>query len=110
MGLYDGDDLEKRLRQASDKIDILTFNRIRGVGFDQLTSFQQEVIQKVVCQMVDFEAENTDLITSPVTSYAINGVSMQFGNSWNVVTDQGIAMHRHSYELLKQTGLMRRTV
>ena len=43
----DSEVLASKLKSASDKIDILTFNRIRGIiGFDNLTPFQQEVIRK----------------------------------------------------------------
>ena len=36
---------------------------------------------------------------------SINGVSAQFGSSWNVFTDKGVAMKRDVYALLSQTGL-----
>lgn len=52
------DELEKALRQASRHIDSLTYNRIAGRGFSNLTSFQQELIRDVVCQQADFETEN----------------------------------------------------
>ena len=99
------DDLEKALRQASQHIDSLTYNRIVGRGFSNLTEFQQEVIREVVCQQADFEYENTDEINTILQSYSINGVSAQFGSSWNVFTDKGVAMKRDVYALLSQTGL-----
>ncbi|MTB64084.1 hypothetical protein GGG87_03585 [Streptococcus sp. zg-86] len=110
LGTYQGDDLKKRLAQVADKVDSLTFNRIKGVGFENLTPFQQSVIQKVCCQLLDFEVENADLLATAVSSYSINGVSMQFGDSWNVVTMNGIAMNRSTYELLRQTGLTGRAI
>lgn len=97
--------LEKALRQASRHIDSLTYNRIIGRGFSALTPFQQEVIKDVVCQQADFEYENADEIGSILSSYSINGVSAQFGSSWNVLTDKGVAMKRDVYALLSQTGL-----
>lgn len=99
------DQLEKTLRQASRHIDSLTFNRIVGQGFSNLTPFQQEVIREVVCLQADFEHENADEISSVLSSYSINGVSAQFGSSWNVFTDKGVAMKRDVYALLSQTGL-----
>ena len=95
----------KALRQASRHIDSLTYNRIIGRGFSNLTEFQQELIREVVCQQADFETENADEIETVLQSYSINGVSTQFGNSWNVFTDKGIAMRRDVYALLCQTGL-----
>lgn len=97
--------LMQMLRQASRHIDSLTYNRIVGRGFSSLTQFQQDIIQDVVCQQADFETENADEINSILSSYSINGVSAQFGSSWNVFTDKGVAMKRDLYALLCQTGL-----
>jgi hypothetical protein len=101
----EGDDIPKYLKQASRHIDSLTYNRIVGRGFSNLTSFQQEIIREVCCQQADFEYENQDEISTVLSSYSINGVSAQFGSSWNVFTDKGIAMKRETYSLLCQTGL-----
>ena len=98
-------DLERVLRQASRHIDSLTFNRIVAAGFDHLTAFQQETIKEVVCLQADFEYENADEINTILSSYSINGVSAQFGSSWNVFMEKGIAMKRDVYSLLTQTGL-----
>lgn len=99
------DDQERALRQASRHIDSLTYNRIVGQGFSNLTPFQQDIIQDVVCQQADFEWENADEINTILQGYSINGVSAQFGSSWNVFTDKGVAMKRDVYALLSQTGL-----
>lgn len=98
-------ELPKVLRQASRHIDSLTYNRIVGRGFSSLTQFQQDIIQDVVCQQADFETENADEINSILSSYSINGVSAQFGSSWNIFTDKDVAMKRDLYALLCQTGL-----
>lgn len=99
------DEQERALRQASRHIDSLTYNRIVGRGFPDLTEFQQEVIQEVVCLQADFEHENADEINTILSSYSINGVSAQFGSSWNVFMDKGVAMKRDVYAQLSQTGL-----
>lgn len=98
-------ELEKVLRQASRHIDSLTYNRIVGRGFSNLTAFQQDIIKEVVCQQADFEYENADEINTIFSSYGINGVSMQFGSSWNIFADKGVAMKRDVYALLCQSGL-----
>lgn len=59
------EELEKTLRQASRHIDSLTYNRIVGRGFSDLTEFQQEVIREVVCQQGDFEYENIEKSREP---------------------------------------------
>lgn len=99
------DDLEKALRQASRHIDSLTYNHIVGRGFLSLTEFQQDIIREVVCQQADFECENADMIDSVLSGYSLNGASVQFGDSWNVYADKGIAMKKDVYALLSQTGL-----
>lgn len=104
------DDLESKLRRAQQHVDSLTFNRIVGIGFAKLTTFQQTVIKEVVCLQVDFEDENQEMLDSVLSSYSINGVSMNFGSNWNVVIQNGIAMQRSTYEILKQTGLTNRVI
>ena len=110
QGKYEGTliedgNLKKALVQASRHIDSLTYNRIVGREFSNLTPFQQDIIKDVVCQQADFETENADEINSVLSSYSINGVSAQFGSSWNIFTDKGVAMKRDLYALLCQTGL-----
>lgn len=97
--------LIKFLRQASRHIDSLTYNRIVGRGISDLTDFQQDMVREVVCRQADFEYENADEIDTILQNYSINGVSAQFGKSWNVFTDKGTAMKRDVYALLSQTGL-----
>lgn len=99
------DDQKKALIQASRHVDSLTYNRIVGQGFLNLTEFQQEIIKEVVCRQAEFEYNNADMIESVLSSYSINGVSAQFGSTWNVFTGKGIAMQRDVYTLLTQTGL-----
>ena len=97
--------LAKALRQASRHIDTLTYNRIVGQGFSNLTAFQQDMIREVVCQQADFEVENADMIDTVLQNYSINGVAMQFGGSWNVIVGKCVAMKDDTYAMLCQTGL-----
>ena len=99
------DSIEKSLKKASRHIDTLTFNRIQGIGFDNLTEFQKEIIKEVTCELANFEYENEDVITSVLSSYSINGVSMAFGDSWNIKVLKGVAIPTELYETLSQTGL-----
>lgn len=99
------DEVEQYLRKASHHIDSLTYNRVVGRGISCLTEFQQETIREVVCQQAEFEYENADEINTILSSYSLNGASVQFGSSWNVFTDKGVAMRRDVYALLSQTGL-----
>jgi len=110
LGQYNGsaipvDELPGRLKIASRHVDSLTYNRIVGQGFSNLTPFQQEVVREVVCRQADFEYENADMIDTVLSGYSLNGASVQFGQSWNVCTDKGVAMKKDVYALLAQTGL-----
>lgn len=99
------DKIEEKLEEASMHIDTLTFNRIVKIGFNNLTQFQQEIISKVICKLADFEYENQDLLKTPFSSYSINGVSANFGTSWNIQVQNGVAISKDDYALLSQTGL-----
>lgn len=104
-GVIPPEGIKRALRTASRHIDSLTYNRIVGQGFSNLTEFQQETIKEVCCLQAEFEYENADELNSIFSSYSINGVSAQIGSSWNVFTDKGVAMKRDVYALLCQTGL-----
>lgn len=97
--------LDKALTDASRNIDTLTFNRIVRFGFDKLTEFQQGIVKEVVCKQADFLYENADAIASVFDSYAINGVSMQFGTGFNIRMENGTPVQINVYSLLEQTGL-----
>ena len=57
-GVLDSTDVAKYLEKASTRIDILTFNRIKAIGFDSLTDFQKSTVQDVCCQFAEFVKEN----------------------------------------------------
>ena len=98
-------DQEHFVELASRDIDTLTFNRIRALGFDALTEFQQEIIQTVTCQLADFRFENDELLDSALTGYSINGVSANFGDGRNVVAVGEVILPVRLYGWLQQTGL-----
>ena len=107
---YDGnilpsDSVEKALEKASRHIDVLTYNRIVANGFENLTSFQQSVVKEVCKELAEFEFENADLTESVLQSYSINGVTMNFGGSWNIRTQNGIAIPTNLYHRLLSTNL-----
>lgn len=103
--LIPDEELNKALRQASRHIDTLTYNRIVGRGVTNLTEFQRGILKEVCCEQAEFEYQNKEMLDMTVTEYSINGVSMKFGESWNVHIKNGVAIKRDIYELLNQTGL-----
>ena len=102
------DQEEKYLLQASRHIDTLTYNRVVECGFSTLSEFQKKVLAGVICKQAEFEYENREIFDMILQSYSINGVSMQFGDSWNVELQKGIPIRRYVYAELCQTGLCSR--
>lgn len=96
------------LEDASTKIDILTFCRVGSIGFNNLTEFQKDKIKTVCCKLADFICENEDVINSYVSSYSINGVSVDLRNSVNLVMVEGVLIPSAIYSELSMTGLCRR--
>lgn len=104
-------DIGKATYETSRHIDSLTFNRIIGRGYDNLTEFQKEVLDMVCAKQAEFEHENAEMLESVLSSYSINGVSMGISaNDWNLIVQNGVVMQRSTYELLKQTGLCCRSL
>lgn len=103
--------LHGALNDASRHIDSLTFNWIIGIGYDNLTEFQKEILGLVCLKQAEFEYENEDILQSILSSYSINGVSMGLDSGgWNVFVQNGIVMKRDVYDMLKQTGLCCRRI
>ena len=110
-GTLPEDEAVKALKQASQHIDILTYRRIAGMGFENLTPFQQDTVKEVCCMMADFESANASMINSLINSYSINGASITFsGESANCQLVNGVIIQRSVYELLNMTGLTCRSL
>ena len=105
-GKLPDEEAEKALKQANRHIDILTYRRIAGIGFENLTPLQQATVKEVACMMADFESANASTINSLINSYSINGASISFsGESANCHLVNGIIVQRNVYEILSLTGL-----
>lgn len=108
--LIDEEQIEKQLTTAGRQIDTLTYCRIRGTGFENLTEFQKDQIRYVNCLLADFVYENKDELESMLSSYGINGVSMTFSNGINVTKVQNIIIRTDIYAELVKTGLCCRMI
>lgn len=97
-------ELLSALEAAQRDIDGMTYNRICAIGFDCLTAFQQQLIRSAVCEQAKFRSVYADLLESPLQSYSINGVSMQFGGT-GLMDFGGVKTTAHVASLLRQTGL-----
>ena len=99
------EDCMRFIHSASRHIDSLTYGRIRKLGFDKLSEFQKDIIKESTALMAKFEYENDDLLSSTLSSYSINGVSVSFREGWNIKVQNGVAVSTDIFNLLSQTGL-----
>ena len=101
------DDIDSMLLKASEKVDELTFNRIVKIGFDNLTDFQKEKVQRAVCLHADCIYENgTEM--GQISSYSVLDISVTVDNKNSTEAKYGV--NSDTYNLLKQTGLTCRVI
>ncbi len=98
------EEVEKYLELAQEKIDEVTFNRIIGIGFNNLTSFQQENIQKAICRQAEYYFENGINSFSSVSSYSVLDISVNVDNS-SETEAQKACMGEFAHMYIKKTGL-----
>lgn len=91
--------------KASRIIDSLTYNRIIGAGFRNLTDYQQETIKECCCETVQFYDDNVDILENVLSGYGINGVSMQFNYNASITVINGCPVRKATYNKLLSTGL-----
>lgn len=96
--------LTSKLHHASRLIDTLTYNRIKSIGFDNLTDYQKEIVKECCCKLADFVNDNSDLINGVINSYTINEVSVSYGGM-SVMLINGVVISKELYALLEQSGL-----
>jgi hypothetical protein len=96
---------DELLDLASSKIDELTYNRIVAAGFNNLTTFQKDKIQKAtLLQAQYYDDYGTD--PGALSGFSVSGLSMNLGG--NSTVPSGVSPG--AFMLLKQTGLMNRVV
>ncbi len=102
--IKDDKEIEKMLKKSERYIDILTYNRIKSIGFEKCSEFEQEIIKEVQSELIDFIYLNKDMINSYLNSYSINGVSIDLTSiNPNIITINGIALLKSSYDKLNLT-------
>ncbi|CAM3833311.1 hypothetical protein ACRTCC_000277 [Clostridium perfringens] len=99
--ILNDDTLENRLERAADQIDVLTYNRIIGIGFENLSPFQQDKIKKAVCLQAEFIEQYGEFINMPLSGYSAGSTSVSFNGS--IVN--GITTTKEVINYISQTGL-----
>lgn len=95
----------RAFQTASDTVDTLTYCRIVGRGLEALTGFQKSIIERAVCKLAEWQAENADMLDNPYSSYSINGVSATWGTGAGVKQVNGVLIPTSIYAELVKTGL-----
>lgn len=108
-GSLSGAELDAALERASRQVDAYCFGRIRAIGFDKLTGFQQDCIRQATCLHAEFLSSYGDALESPMQSYGINGVSMTF-DAGRIASQGGVSTSSEAASLLLQTGLAHRGI
>lgn len=103
-------DIRELLDLAEMKVDEVTFNRIRGIGFDNLTEFQKDKVRKAVCVQADYIQEYGGYTDGEpqIESYSVLDISVSVSGKQTAAERAGMATL--AYKLLEQTGLMRRAL
>ena len=104
--LIPDDDIEKYLKLAQEKIDDITFNRIVGIGFENLTDFQKDCIQKAVCYQAEHFFEN-GVNSLNVSSYSVLDISINVDKTHESEA-QKQDMNEFALMNLKKSGLASR--
>ncbi len=101
-------EVEKYLKKSQEKIDSITCNRIVRIGFDNLTSFQQEKIKEAICIQADYINEHgyNDKDDNDISSYSVLdiSVSVKDDSSKNTMAKR-LHVDEEAYDLVHKTGL-----
>jgi len=96
-------DIDRKLQEASEKIDEVTFNRIVKIGFNNLTDFQKEKIKEAVCAQADYIYENGYDNFGSIDSYSVLDITV---NTKDSSSDSAKAnMSSFAYDQINKTGL-----
>lgn len=100
-------EIENKLKLAQEKIDSITHNRIIGIGFDNLTKFQQEKVSDAICSQADYIYEHgyNGEEDSDVSSYSVLDISVNVNEDTKETQASKLHMSERAYDLIKQTGL-----
>ena len=105
--LLPSDEIDKYLQEATEKSDSITFNRIVGRGFDNLTEFQKEKVKKAVCYQAEYIFTNgfNDENKQDISSYSVLDISVNVNADKQKTQAEKECMSEKAYDLISKTGL-----
>lgn len=103
QGELPDEDFNKKIKEASEKIDEVTFNRIVKIGFDNLTDFQKEKVKESVCAQADYIYKNGYDNEEDLASYSVLDITVN--ESDNKSEAKKLGMSSYAYSQINKTGL-----
>ena len=100
--ISDESELNKFLTLASQKIDMITRNKIVGRGFSNLTEFQKQKVKDATCFQANYIFEN-GLEPSNIASFGVLDINVSMNQKSTEASELNIS--NIAYIFLKQTGL-----
>ncbi len=100
----DPNEVNNYLKLAQEKIDDITFNRIVGIGFDNLTDFQKECVRKAICYQAEYYFANGINSMSNVSSFSVLDISINVDKSTQTEAEKK-DMNELAYINIKKSGL-----
>ena len=94
---------DKKIKEASEKINEVTFNRIVKLGFNNLTEFQKEKVREAVCAQADYIYEKGYDNEEDISSYRVLDITVNEKESDSQAKKMG--MSSYAYSQIKKTGL-----
>lgn len=105
-GSADAESVSIALKEASIQVNKACYGRIEGIGFVNLTVYQQDLIKRAVCTQVDFVTIYGEFIDSPMSGFSAGSISMSFKDTAKSVG--GALISNKALGYLDSTGLTSR--
>lgn len=104
----DDSELNENLLLASLRVDELTFGRIKGAGFQNLTPSQRENIKQAVIRQAKYTIENGVEGENSISAYTVGLISVTASNG--ETRAQRLKFDPLALKLLDSTGLTGRVI
>lgn len=103
----DEKEFQDLLLLAEQKINKISFNRIVGIGFENLTDFQKEKVEKAIVYQIQYFQINGIEESNNLSSYSVLDISVNVDKN-NQTEAEKLNMSSFAYDCMQETGLCSR--
>lgn len=103
----DEKEFQELLLLAEQKINKVSFNRIIGIGFENLTDFQKEKVEQAITYQIRYFQINGTDESSNLSSYSVLDISVNVDKN-NQTEAEKLNMSSIAYDYMQETGLCTR--